>query len=551
MSELYYEMDCGCRFKQYGTNIKENDGLPPISIDFYNLPNCPKVWDLLATGKTKGVFQLESNLGQGWAERVSPKNIDEIAALSAILRPSCMDAFIGDKNITQHYADRKNKREEVESLHPSLDKILENNQQLIIYQEDALRIAKEIAAFSGVKAEVLRYAIGKKIADKMRSLKIDFINGCMSHSGLNKEDAEMIFDIIEKSQKYSFNASHSVAYSYTTYATAFCKIHFPNHFYTSWLHWSEEKIDPQQEKKDLISDAKSFGCNVYSPSLENIFLGDAGLFCLNNEAIYFGLSSVKGIGGKHVIKLIDDIRNIEKEIGKKVKKWTWLDFLFNLSPITNKTVVNNLILVGAASGSVTRKRSLFEYKLFSELTDREQAWIIKNKNSFSSLVQAMSEYLLIERKEGGPSNKKRREVIEGMVETLNNPKYDLSDEPEWISLNENQLLSVSLSNHILDSVDALSDWTIQEFLDGGPDKGILICKIDAKKEIIIKNGKSAGKVMAFVTMEDQTGKLEGVCFNNVYDKYKDMIFENNVVAVKGKRSDRDNKSLIINSLEPV
>ena len=551
MSELYYEMDCGCRFKQYGTNIKENDGLPPISIDFYNLPNCPKVWDLLGTGKTKGVFQLESNLGQGWSEKVAPKNIDEIAALSAILRPSCMDAFIGDKNITQHYADRKNKREEVESLHPSLDKILENNQQLIIYQEDALRIAKEVAGFSGVKAEVLRYAIGKKIADKMQSLKIDFIDGCIDHSGLKKEDAEMIFDIIEKSQSYSFNLSHSVCYSYTTYATAYVKSHFQLQFYTSYLHWSDEKIDPQQEMRDLISDAKSFDCNIYSPSLENIFLGDAGLFCLNNNAVYFGLSSIKGVGNKHVIKLIDDIKNIEKEIGKKVKNWTWLDFLFNLAPITNKTVVNNIVLVGAAPGSVTRKRSLFEYKLFSELTDREQAWIIKNKNSFSSLSQSMAEYLLIERKEGGPSTKKRREVIEGMVETLNNPKYNLSDDPEWISLNESQLLSVSLSNHILDSVDALSDWTIKEFLNGGPDKGILICKIDSKKEIVIKNGKSVGKIMAFITLEDQTGKLEGVCFNNVYDKYKDMIFENNVVAIKGKRSDRDNKSLIINSLEPV
>jgi DNA polymerase-3 subunit alpha len=206
MNELYYEMDCGCRFRQYGTDVKENDGLPPISIDFYNLPNCPKVWDLLATGKTKGVFQLESNLGQSWSERVSPKNIDEVAALTAILRPSCLDSFIGDKNITQHYADRKNKREEVESLHPSLDKILEHNQQLIIYQEDALKIAKEVAGFSGVKAEVLRSAIGKKLVEKMQSLKIDFIDGCINTSGLKREDAEMIFDIIEKSQKYSFNA---------------------------------------------------------------------------------------------------------------------------------------------------------------------------------------------------------------------------------------------------------------------------------------------------------------------------------------------------------
>lgn len=206
MNDLYFEMDCGCKFKQYGTSIKENDGLPPIEIDFYNLPNCKKVWDYLESGTTKGVFQLESHLGQSWTEKVIPKSIDDLAALSAILRPSCLDSFIGDKNISQHYADRKNNREEIEVIHPALEQSLSKNYQLMIYQEDALRVAREVAGFSGVKAEVLRAAIGKKLHEKMQSLKLDFIDGCIKNSGLKREDAEMIFDIIEKSQKYSFNA---------------------------------------------------------------------------------------------------------------------------------------------------------------------------------------------------------------------------------------------------------------------------------------------------------------------------------------------------------
>lgn len=680
MNDLYFEMDCGCKFKQYGTSIKENDGLPPIEIDFYNLPNCKKVWDYLESGTTKGVFQLESHLGQSWTEKVIPKSIDDLAALSAILRPSCLDSFIGDKNISQHYADRKNNREEIEVIHPALEQSLSKNYQLMIYQEDALRIAREVAGFSGVKAEVLRQAIGKKLHEKMQSLKVDFIDGCIKNSGLKREDAEMIFDIIEKSQKYSFNKSildttivrtkhesekqikdlrigekilcpsdsgdkyfevlnkfdhgvqevfkvifdngsnitctighkflcddgqvrklheiiqyghwiktligdkkiycvvpcgrknvvdievnsqnhifygnriatsnsHSISYSYTTYAATYIKTHFPYHFYTSWLHWSDEKIDPQRELKDLINDAKLNNVDIYPPCLENLFLGDPGLFCLNNKAIYFGLSSVKGIGNANILKLIEDIKRVQVKIGKRIEYWSWTDFLFNLCPLTNKTVVNNIILIGASPGNITRKRSLFEYKLFSKLTKREIEYIVNKQTNFSSLLDAMESLLNAERKDGGPSNKNRKQLIADTIDILKNPKYDLKDSPEWCSLNESQLLSVSLSNHILDSVDVLGDWTIKEFLDGCSDKGTLICKIDNKKEIIMKKGQNAGKTMAFITLEDKSGKLESICFNNVYEKSKDLIFENNIVAVKGRRSDKDNKSLILTSLE--
>jgi len=207
MDDLYYEFDCGCRIKQHGTHIKESDGLPSLSLDFYNLPNCQKTWDLICTGKTKGVFQLETNLGQNWANKTEPHNLEELAALTAVIRPACLDSFIGGKSLTELYADRKTGRSEVESLHPLLTNILEETQQIILYQEDAIRIAREIAGFSLVRADILRKAIGKKDSDEMLSLKEEFIRGCIDKSGLNQKDATEIFSIIENSASYSFNKS--------------------------------------------------------------------------------------------------------------------------------------------------------------------------------------------------------------------------------------------------------------------------------------------------------------------------------------------------------
>ena len=205
MNEQFYEFDCGCRFRQYGTHIKENDGLPSISIDYYNLPDCPKAWYLLGTGKTKGVFQLETNLGQSYSQKLEPWNLEELAALTALLRPACLESIVDGKNLTEHYCDRKNKREDVQSLHSALDDILDETYQIITYQEQAIKIAQQIAGFSLIEGEELRKAAGKKDAELMGSIKDKFIKGCIKTSGLSEKDATEIFEIIEKSQRYSFN----------------------------------------------------------------------------------------------------------------------------------------------------------------------------------------------------------------------------------------------------------------------------------------------------------------------------------------------------------
>ena len=140
--------------------------------------NDEKAWDLFEEGRTKGIFQLESNLGRSWSKKVKPKNLEDLAALISILRPGCLKAITDGKSMSQHYVDRKHKVEEVTYLHDSLKDILEPTYGVLIYQEQCMRIAQKIAGFNLQEADVLRKAIGKKKADLMAKVRKDFIQGC-------------------------------------------------------------------------------------------------------------------------------------------------------------------------------------------------------------------------------------------------------------------------------------------------------------------------------------------------------------------------------------
>lgn len=204
---MNYKFSCGCKFKQLDTVVKDCDKLPPLEIDYYNLPECSEVWPLLGSGKTKGVFQLEKSLGKHWCKELYPENIHHLAALASILRPGILESIVDDKSLTQHYCDNKNNRQEVIPMHPALEKILEDTQQIIIFQEQILLIAKEIAGFTGVEADTLRRGIGHKDAKVVFEMEKKFIDGCIKVGKINEQDAKNVFDIIKKSARYSFNAS--------------------------------------------------------------------------------------------------------------------------------------------------------------------------------------------------------------------------------------------------------------------------------------------------------------------------------------------------------
>ena len=170
-------------------------------IDF----NCAKTWNLFKEGKTKGIFQLESNLGKAWAKKVEPKNIEELAALISLIRPGTLKAVSDGKSMAQHYVDRKHGKDKVIYLHDSLEDILKSTYGVILYQEQSMLIAQKLAGFNLQEADDLRKAIGKKKADLMATIKTKFIEGCKKTRVVNEEIAKEIFSWIEKSSRYSFN----------------------------------------------------------------------------------------------------------------------------------------------------------------------------------------------------------------------------------------------------------------------------------------------------------------------------------------------------------
>lgn len=203
---MKYKFDCGCEFDITNSDIKENDGLPSIYIDYENIPeNCPATWQLIQSGQTKGVFQLEANLGRHWAKTLIPTSLTEMSALVSLIRPGCLRAIVDGKSMTQHYCDRKNSGDEVKYFHQALEPILQETYGVLTYQEESMRIAQDIAGFNLQEADVLRKAIGKKKADIMAKVKKDFIEGCKKTGIVSEEEAEEIFGWIQESQRYSFN----------------------------------------------------------------------------------------------------------------------------------------------------------------------------------------------------------------------------------------------------------------------------------------------------------------------------------------------------------
>lgn len=200
-----YQYPCGCSF-----DIEENDGITSVvfnpSIENINL-ECSRTWGLISDGNTKGIFQLESRLGRMMAKKLKPENINQLSDLISIIRPGALDAIRDGKSVTNHYLDKKNEVESLDYFHPSLEPILNSTLGEMIYQEQAMQIAKDVAGFNLKDADSLRKIIGKKLASQMAAMKSKFLEGCKSKNIVNESEAEQIFSWIEKSQRYSFNRS--------------------------------------------------------------------------------------------------------------------------------------------------------------------------------------------------------------------------------------------------------------------------------------------------------------------------------------------------------
>lgn len=524
MSE-FFAFDCGCKFPVIGkhNNIPKIEFSPKISN--INL-ECQKTWDLISEGNTKGCFQLESRLGQTMARKLKPQNIHQLSGLISILRPGCLEAMRDGKSVSNHYIDKKNGLESIDYFHSALEPILKDTYSEMIYQEQAMSIAKELAGFNLKEADDLRKAIGKKQADKMAKVKKKFIIGAKKTGLINDLEAEQIFEWIEKSQRYLFNASHSISYAMNAYLSAYAKAHFPRVFFASYLRFAKDKIDPQQEIKELVKNAIEMDIDIRIPDFRNL----NELSVLKNKIIYFGLTDIKGVGQSVYKKIL----NLVSE--HNVQELSWTQILNIVLLNINSIAAKNLISVGAFDYfKKNRSELLFEYDICGKLTKKELETFgaLCNTNKDSSVAD-----ILIDILQNHKLIKTRKDSINSLISLINRPPYSLIDKIEWLSDSENDLLGTSISCSKLDMYDVSNaNCNCKNFKTSLSQNIIIVGEISYINVTKTKNGKNPGLEMAFATIEDQYGTLDSIIFfPETYSKYKSVLFTGNILVFTGSRS---------------
>ena len=530
-----FTFPCGCKF-----NVIEDSEEFPL-LDFNPDPNdlnleCELTWDLIGKGNTKGVFQLESPLGRTWSKKLAPENIEQLSALVAILRPGCLEAMRDGKSVTKHYVDRKNGEEPVEYYHPALEPLLGETFGEMIYQEQAMHIARDLAGFDLQQADVLRKAIGKKLPEVMAKVKGEFLEGCKNMEIVTDEEAEQIFGWIEKSQRYSFNKSHSVSYAINAYMSAYAKAHFRRAFFTSYLYYAKEKQKPFEEIAELINNAKTMGVDVLPPDFR--ILNEE--FKIWNSNIHFGMFNIKGIGMSIVEKLRNAADGAEKRLMCKRGKWSWPVFLVYYSQNVTSTAVKNMIMSGALDYfGVSRTQMLYDYDLFSKLTKREIEWAQAHnvgKGTTDTLVTILEAVKASGSGKGNAmANKNRVTKVAELLSLRKHPPRSMVDSDEWAAQVEESLLGISLTTSVVESCDKSdANATCMEATKstgGRYDLLCVACKVDEVKEITDKNKRK----MAFLTVSDASGQLECVAFQKEWKSCKRLCTADNTIMAIGKK----------------
>lgn len=270
------------------------DALQLIGLDGWNF-NCdlddPNVYETIKKS-TLGIFQLEGAGATDYNKKFEPVCFEDLVAVLALVRPGAQDS--GDADKVLKYRDNPNLT--VKYDHPLLENILKESKGSIIYQEQAMEISKVLAGFTDVEADILRKGIGKKLDYIFEEYKPKFIQGCILNN-VSEEIANLIWDKIEKSSKYSFNKSHSVGYAMLTYKTAYLKTYYPMEFYLSMLN----NTDDEDKRNKIYNEMKNINKNIKNPDIN---ISKRTIVNINDD-VYLSFSLIKGVGEKAIDSIIE------------------------------------------------------------------------------------------------------------------------------------------------------------------------------------------------------------------------------------------------------
>ncbi len=310
-----------------------------IKIDLDKLPLDDKpTFAMLARGETMGVFQLGGSGMTKWLKELKPNRVEDIMVMIALFRPGPM------ANIPEYIA-RKNGKSPVKYMYPQMEKFLDKSYGILVYQEDIMFTALEVAGYTWKTVDALRKAIGKKLPKEMAEQHEIFVKGCMDSSGLTKDEAEKLWELFVPFQGYGFNKAHAASYGVVSYQTAYMKAHYPVEYMTALL--TAESGDTEKVV-EAIEECRRMKIKVLSPDV-NL---SASSFAVGDQAIRFGLSAIKNVGGVGI-----DIILKERAAHESYKSFT--DFCLRVdSQKVNRKVLESLIKSGAMDSFGKRSAQL-------------------------------------------------------------------------------------------------------------------------------------------------------------------------------------------------
>ncbi len=461
----------------------------------------PKVFDLLASGRTAAVFQLESTGMRELIRRLKPSKFEEIVALLALYRPGPLESGMHDE-----FVDRKHGKSKVTFPHELLESVLSETYGVILYQEQVMQAAQVLAGYSLGQADILRRAMGKKKIEEMEQQRQIFVDGC-SQNDIKKGTAEKIFDLIEKFAGYGFNKSHSAAYAMLSYQTAYLKTYFPEHFMAAVL---STELGNTDKISTLINECKEMKIEVLTPDIKT----SNKHFTVNeNLHIEYGLGAIKGVADS----FIDHVIEIRKNHSFK-----------DLFDLTKKV---NIRLGGKKSIEALTKAGAFD-----ELAPSR------------SIALACMEDMLREGQRNSEQMAGTSDLFASIEETFDPyEKYvnvkDLSKED---LLNyERDALGYYFSGHpviaIEDMIENLRSHRISEVTDD-----ISRVKIVGLLNTYRQIRDRSNKQIAFIGFDDGTGAMEGTVSTDVLEKHHLLLKVNSILIFAGSVEIDDYKSKELN-----
>lgn len=504
-----------------GLAVENVKNIQNIDIDLHNLPlDDLKSFEMLAKGQTMGLFQLSGSGMTKWLVELRPTKITDLMAMVALFRP-------GPMAIIPQFIARAHGKEPVTYYDPRMEKFTQMSYGLITYQDDVLMCAIEMAGYDWLEADKFRKAMGKKIPEEMAKQKEKFFKGYLEHGkefGVTEEKAHGLWKLIEPFSAYGFNKAHAASYGIVAYQTAYMKANFPVEFMMAVMTCESGDMDTVTE---AVAECRAMGIEVLTPDVNQSLSG----FKIEGHNIRFGMTAIKNVGEASVEAIIharqekgpftslyDFCRKVDT---RKVNKKT-IECLIKCGAMdtfgTRAGMINGLEQIMSAAASQARVEGAGQVSLFDVMSveSRQQG---QEQESFEIPVPDMPEV-------------PKKELLSWEKELLG------------FFLTENPVASevAKVKHHLTKKLNELTE----------SDKGSLHRLAGTLAEVRKITTKATNQEMCFITIEDETAKIEGVVFPRTFAEKKEHWEKDAFVVVDVKVETREEKlSLIVNAVWPI